>query len=38
MEQDKTSDYPKFGMALEPKIVAAGTDEEENAALHDMTR
>jgi Cu+-exporting ATPase len=35
---DQPGDCPKCGMALEPKTVTAGTDDEENAELHDMTR
>jgi len=29
---------PRCGMALEPKLAAAGTDDDENAELRDMTR
>src|SRR5450756_616888 len=38
VQQDHPGDCPKCGMALEPKTVAAGTDDEENAELSDMTR
>jgi len=38
IEQDHPGDCPKCGMALEPKTVTTGSDEEENAELHDMTR
>ena len=38
IEQDHPGDCPKCGMALEPKTVTAGSDEEENAELDDMTR
>ncbi|MBT1071301.1 heavy metal translocating P-type ATPase [Pelotalea chapellei] len=38
IEQDYPGDCPKCGMALEPKILTAGSDEEENAELDDMTR
>ena len=37
VEQDHPGDCPKCGMALEPKTVTAGTDDEENAELRDMT-
>ncbi|MHB8709587.1 MAG: heavy metal translocating P-type ATPase [Desulfuromonadales bacterium] len=37
IEQDHPGDCPKCGMALESKTVTAGTDEEENAELRDMT-
>jgi Cu+-exporting ATPase len=36
--QDKPGACPKCGMALEPKTGTGGTDDEENAELHDMTR
>jgi Cu+-exporting ATPase len=36
--QDHPGDCPKCGMALEPKTVTAGTDNEENAELRDMTK
>lgn len=38
VQQDHPGDCPKCGMALEPKTVTAGTDDEENAELHDMTK
>ena len=38
IEQDNPGDCPKCGMALEPKTVTAGTDDEENTELRDMTR
>ncbi|WP_306536494.1 heavy metal translocating P-type ATPase [Geobacter sp.] len=38
IEQDHPGDCPKCGMALEPKTVTAGSDEDENAELNDMTR
>src|SRR5680860_600831 len=38
VQQDHPGDCPKCGMALEPMAVTAGTDEEENAELDDMTR
>ena len=38
IEQDHPGDCPKCGMALEPKTVTAGSDEEDNAELNDMTR
>ncbi len=38
VQQDHPGDCPKCGMALEPKTVTAGTDDDENAELHDMTR
>jgi Cu+-exporting ATPase len=38
VEQDHHGDCPKCGMALEPKLAIAGTDEEENTELRDMTR
>ena len=38
IEQDHPGDCPKCGMALEPKTVTTGSDEEKNAELHDMTR
>lgn len=36
IEQDHQGECPKCGMALEPKTVTAG--KEENIELHDMTR
>ena len=38
VQQNHPGDCPKCGMTLEPKTVTAGTDDEENAELHDMTR
>lgn len=38
VQQDHPGDCPKCGMALEPMAMTAGTDEEENAELHDMMR
>jgi Cu+-exporting ATPase len=38
VEQDHPGACPKCGMALERKTVTAGTDDEENAELRDMTR
>jgi cation transport ATPase/YHS domain-containing protein len=38
VQQDHPGDCPKCGMALEPKTVPAGTDDEENTEQHDMTR
>ena len=38
VQQDRPGDCPKCGMALEPKTVTAGTDDEENAELRDMTK
>ena len=38
VQQDHPGDCPKCGMALEPKTLTAGTDDEENAELRDMTR
>ncbi len=37
VQQDHPGDCPKCGTALEPKTVTAGTDDEENAELRDMT-
>lgn len=37
VQQDHPGSCPKCGMALEPKTVTAGTDDEENAELRDMT-
>ena len=37
VQQDHPGDCPKCGMALEPKTVTAGTDDEENAELRAMT-
>jgi Cu+-exporting ATPase len=38
VQQDHPGDCPKCGMALELKTAAAGTDDEENTELRDMTR
>ena len=38
VQQDHPGDCPKCGMTLEPKTATAGTDDEENAELRDMTR
>src|SRR5260370_1313031 len=38
IEQDKPGNCPICGMALEPKNVVPGGEEEENAELRDMTR
>ncbi len=38
IEQDHPGNCPICGMALEPKNLAAGAGEEENAELRDMTR
>ena len=38
IQQDHPGDCPKCGMALEPKTVTAGTDDEENVELRGMTR
>ena len=38
IQQNKQGDCPKCGMALEPKTVTGGTDDQENAELRDMTR
>jgi YHS domain-containing protein len=38
VQQEHPGDCPKCGMALELKTVTAGTDDEENAELRDMTR
>jgi Cu+-exporting ATPase len=37
VQQDHPGGCPKCGMALEPKTVTAGTDDDENAELRDMT-
>ena len=37
VQQEQPGDCPKCGMALEPKTVTAGTDNEENTELRDMT-
>ena len=38
VNQDHPGDCPKCGMALEPKTLPAGTDDEENTELRDMTK
>ena len=38
IQQDKPGNCPKCGMALEPKTVTAGMDDEENVELRDMTK
>ncbi|MHB1458183.1 MAG: heavy metal-binding domain-containing protein [Armatimonadota bacterium] len=38
VQQDHPGDCPECGMALEPKMATASTDDEENAELRDMTR
>ena len=38
VQQEHPGACPKCGMALEPKTVTAGTDDEENTELRDMTR
>jgi Cu+-exporting ATPase len=38
VQQDHPGNCPKCGMALEPKRVTAGTDDDENVELCDMTR
>jgi Cu+-exporting ATPase len=38
VRRDHSGDCPKCGMALEPATVASGSDEADNAELHDMTR
>jgi len=38
VQQKHAGDCPKCGMALEPKTVTAGTDDEENIELRDMRR
>jgi len=38
VQQDHPGDCPKCGMTLELKTATVGTDDEENAELHDMTR
>src|ERR1017187_6581936 len=38
VQQDHPGGCPKCGMALEPKTVTAGTDDDENAELRDMTK
>ena len=38
VRQNHPGACPKCGMALEPKTVTAGTDDDENAELRDMTK
>ena len=38
VQQEHPGDCPKCGMTLEPKMVTAGKDDEENAELQDMTK
>src|ERR1022692_1063363 len=38
VQQDHPGECPKCGMTLEPKAVTAGTDDDENAELRDMTK
>ena len=38
VQQDHPGDCPKCGMALEKKMQTAGTEDGENAELHDMSR
>ena len=38
VQQDHPGNCPKCGMTLELKTATAGTDDEENAELRDMTR
>ena len=38
VKQDHPGDCPKCGMVLELKTLTAGTDDEENAELRDMTK
>jgi P-type Cu+ transporter len=38
VQQDHHGDCPKCGMTLEPKTVTAGTENEENTELRDMTK
>ena len=38
VQQDHPGNCPKCGMALEPKTVTAGTGNDENAELRDMTK
>jgi Cu+-exporting ATPase len=38
VQQDHPGECPKCGMTLEPKTVTAGTDDDENAELRDMTK
>jgi len=38
VQQDHPGECPKCGMTLEQKTVTAGTDDDENAELRDMTK
>jgi Cu+-exporting ATPase len=38
VQQNHPGECPKCGMTLEPKAVTAGTDDDENAELRDMTK
>jgi Cu+-exporting ATPase len=38
IQQTRSGDCPKCGMALERNTVTAGTDQNENAELSDMTK
>ena len=38
VQQDHPGECPKCGMTMEPKTAVAGTDDEKNAELRDMTR
>jgi len=38
VQQNHPGECPKCGMTLEPKTVTAGTDDDENAELRDMTK
>src|SRR5271155_4711112 len=38
VQQDHPGDCPKCGMTLEPKTVTAGSNDEENAELREMTK
>jgi Cu+-exporting ATPase len=38
VQQNHPGDCPKCGMMLEPKTVTAGTGDDENAELRDMTK
>ncbi|HEY5233857.1 MAG TPA: heavy metal translocating P-type ATPase [Verrucomicrobiae bacterium] len=38
VESDRPGDCPKCGMALEPKTMTVGADDEDNSELDDMTR
>lgn len=38
VKQDYPGSCPKCGVALEPITLTSGTEEEEHAELHDMTK